>query len=135
MKISFFLPGEPATVTQQEHKVRVVKGRPVFYEPDELKTVRDKYCGLLGYAKRIYGPDEKIAGPVRLTTKWVWPELNTGDGFSWKITKPDTDNLIKMFKDCMTKVGFWKDDAQVVSEITEKMRGPKPGIYVEVETL
>lgn len=134
-KISFFLPGIPPTVTQQEHQVRVIKNKPVFYEPQELKTARDRISGQLGTAKRIYGPDEKLSGPIRLTTKWIWPELNPGDGFSWKISKPDTDNLVKMFKDCMTRVGFWKDDAQVCSEVIEKMRGEKPGIYVEVETL
>lgn len=135
MRISFFLPGIPPTITQQEHKVRVVKGKPVVYEPQELKTTRDKLCGYLMMARKKYGPPAKLLGPVRLVTKWFWPELHAGDGYSWKVTRPDTDNLIKMFKDCMTKVGYWKDDAQVVSEITEKMRGPQPGIYVEITTM
>ena len=32
----------------------------------------------------------------------------------------------------MTKLHFWKDDAQVVSEITQRFYGPKAGIYIEV---
>ena len=48
-------------------------------------------------------------------------------------TKPDTDNLQKLFKDCMTKLGFWKDDARVASEIAEKFWSEVVGIYVRVE--
>ena len=53
----------------------------------------------------------------------------------YRITKPDTDNLQKMLKDCMTLVGFWKDDALVASEITEKFWAEKPGIYIRIEEL
>ena len=53
----------------------------------------------------------------------------------WKITPPDTDNLIKLFKDCMTRTGWWLDDAQVCSEITEKFYADRPGIYVRVERI
>lgn len=53
----------------------------------------------------------------------------------WKTTKPDTDNMIKLLKDCMTRTGFWVDDAQVCSEITEKFWGDVSGIYVMVEQL
>ncbi len=50
-------------------------------------------------------------------------------------SKPDTDNLQKLLKDCMTAVGFWKDDAQVASEICEKFWAEVPGIYVCAEEL
>jgi len=53
----------------------------------------------------------------------------------YKITRPDTDNMIKILKDEMTSLGFWKDDAQVASEITEKFWAEQPGIYVKVEVL
>lgn len=49
--------------------------------------------------------------------------------------KPDTDNLQKLLKDCMTARGFWKDDAQVASEICEKFWAERPGIYICVEEL
>ena len=51
----------------------------------------------------------------------------------YKATRPDTDNLQKMLKDCMTKCGFWKDDALVVSEITEKFWAKTPGIFIRIE--
>lgn len=130
MKIEFFLPMQkPPTVTQQEHQVRVVHGKPVFYEPQELKAARQ----LLMDSVAGYAPEQPIDGPIQLVTKWIWKK--DGSGASYKITKPDTDNLIKMLKDCMTRTGYWHDDAQVASEITEKFWSDIPGIYVKVVTL
>ena len=59
---------------------------------------------------------------------------NHKDG-EYKLTRPDTDNLQKLFKDCMTKVGFWKDDAIVCSEHIEKFYNSVTGIWVLVETI
>ncbi len=50
-------------------------------------------------------------------------------------TKPDTDNLQKMLKDCMTKCYFWQDDALVASELFEKFWVEIPGIFVRIEVL
>ena len=47
----------------------------------------------------------------------------------------DTDNLQKLLKDCMTDLEYWKDDAQVASEIVEKFWSDTVGIYVKVEEL
>ena len=134
MKIEFFLPMVPPTVTQQEHKLAIRNGKPVMYEPQEIQITRSRFVGLLDKARRIYGPEETISNtPVRLTTKWIWPAKDKTE--TWKLTRPDTDNLIKLFKDCMTRTGFWKDDALVCSEITEKSYGPIAGIWVRIETL
>ena len=129
MQIKFFMPMIPPTVTHQEHKVMVRKGKPYFYEPAELKAARSKLLTSIGK----HNPEVPLKGPIRLVTKWIWEK--DGQGFEYKTTKPDTDNLIKLLKDCMTKVGFWEDDAQVASEITEKFYGDIPGIFVQVETL
>lgn len=138
--IEFFLPMSPPTVTQQEHEFKIVKGRVVVYDPPRLKDARQKFMALLlGQKGRIPGADYCLPmdGPVRLVTKWLFPipeDSGHLDG-EWKITKPDTDNLIKLFKDCMTRTGYWVDDAQVCSEITEKFWAERPGIYVRVEMI
>lgn len=126
-ELAFFMQMVPPTVTHQEHKVAVRNGRPVFYEPPELKAARQK---LLDNVAR-HAPDQPLRGPVRLITKWIWP----GSDLEWKITKPDTDNMIKLLKDCMTKAGFWIDDAQVASEVTEKFLGAPAGIYVWIQEI
>ncbi len=136
--IEFFLPMIPPTVTYQEHKVMVRKGKPVFYDPPELKAARQLLMDSVGR----FAPARPIDGPVRLLTKWIWPkedlplmEIFPDEYHEWKTTKPDTDNMIKLLKDCMTHTGFWMDDAQVCSEITEKFLGSTPGIYIRVEEL
>ena len=128
--IEFFLPMEKIpTTTHQQKKVNVRNGKPVFYEPVELQNTRAKFEGLL--ARHV--PPDKIQGAVRLTVKWCFPMIKGAYDGQYKTTKPDTDNLQKLFKDCMTTVGYWNDDAQVASEISEKFWAKIVGIYVRVE--
>ena len=127
MKYEFFMAMVPPTVTHQEKQVHVVNGKPVFYEPAELKRARQKLIGHL--AK--YKPEGLLEGSLELVTKWCFPRGSHGDG-EYRITKPDTDNLQKLLKDCMTTVGFWKDDALVCREIVEKFWAEIPGIYIRV---
>lgn len=126
----FFMPMIPPTVTHQEKAIHVVKGKPVTYEPAELKAARAKLEAHL--AQHI--PEQMYTGAVQLLTKWCFPCGKHKDG-TWKTTKPDTDNSIKLLKDCMTKLGYWKDDALVASEITQKFWADLPGIYIRIEEL
>ena len=121
---------DPPTVTYQEHKVTVVNGKPVFYAPPELKAAKQK---LIGHLRRFVPEDPKENG-VRLLVKWCFPKGEHDDG-EYRITKPDTDNLQKLLKDCMTQLGFWKDDCLVASEIVEKFWAEIPGIYIRIEDL
>lgn len=131
MIISFFLPMKPPTVTHQEKKVHVVKGKPVHYEPDRLQAARSKFMAYLGQ----HAPEKPMQGAVRLMVKWCFPITGKHADGQWKITKPDTDNLQKLLKDCMTDLGFWKDDAQVASEIVEKFWAKTPGMFIALEEL
>lgn len=121
---------DPPTVTHQEKQIHVVKGKPVFYEPAELKAARAKLRDHLAKHR----PAQPFAGGVRLVAKWCFPRGRHKDG-TYRITKPDTDNLQKLLKDVMTAVGFWRDDAQVASEIVEKFWAEIPGIYIRLEEL
>ena len=130
MRIEFFMPMIPPTATHQEKKWRVVKGKPVSYDPPGVLAARSKLTDHLAGHK----PAHPLEGAVRLLVKWCFPRGQHKDG-EYRITKPDTDNLNKLLKDCMTAVGFWKDDAQVASEICEKFWAERPGIFVHVEDL
>lgn len=109
----------------------MVNGKPVFYEPAELKAARQKLRAHLSQ----HLPEEVFVGPVRLTTWWCFPIKGDHKDGDYKTSKPDTDNLVKMLKDLMTELQFWKDDAQVASEVIEKYWAELPGIYVKVESL
>ena len=44
MITEFFMAMVPPTITQQEHKVAVINGKPEFYDPPELKVARQRSC-------------------------------------------------------------------------------------------
>lgn len=125
----FFMPMIPPRTTAQQKQVTVRNGKPAFYEPEDLKAARSKLMGHLGQ----HIPDEKYTGAVRLITKWLFPMTKTSKNGQYKHTRPDTDNLQKLLKDCMSDCGYWQDDALVVSEITEKFWADTPGIYIKIE--
>lgn len=130
MITEFFMAMVPPTITQQEHKVAVINGKPEFYDPPELKVARQKLEAFLSR----HLPEQQFTGAVELVVKWCFPRGSHADG-EYRITKPDTDNLQKLLKDCMTKVGFWKDDALVCREIVEKFWAEIPGIYIRISEL
>lgn len=127
--MKFFLDLIPPTVTHQQKKVANVGGRLRFYEPTRLAAARE----LLTLHLKMHRPKEPFTGPVKLTVRWCFPKGRHKEG--WKVTRPDTDNLEKLLKDCMTDVGFWKDDALVCVEHVEKVWAKRPGIFIRVEEL
>jgi Holliday junction resolvase RusA-like endonuclease len=127
----FMLMKKVPTITHQQKQVAVVNGKPVFYEPDELKAARAKLMAHLGQ----HVPERKYTGAIRLTVKWCFPITGKHQDGEYKYTRPDTDNLQKLLKDCMTDCGYWKDDALVASEIVEKFWAALPGIYIKIEEL
>ncbi len=130
--MNFFIAMKPPTATAQEKKVSSLKDKPVFYDPPAVKAAREKLTAHLAGHR----PEKPMNGPVELRTLWLFPKGKAHRHGEWRITKPDTDNLQKLLKDCMTKVGFWHDDAQVVREIAEKRWSDEPsGIYIEINEL
>lgn len=127
--LKFFLPMQPPTVTHQQKSVRIVNGKPLLYEPQELKNARAK----LRDALVPHAPVSPAAGPVRLVTKWLFPVSGKHKDGEYKTSKPDTDNLQKLLKDVMTDLHFWQDDAQVASEVIEKFWAERPGIFIYIE--
>lgn len=128
MLIQFFMPMVPPTVTAQEHKIAVRNGKPIVYDTPEIKSAKSMLTAYLAEHK----PEQPFECGVRLIVKWCFPrgEHQTG---TYRTTRPDTDNLQKLLKDCMTKCGFWKDDALVCSEIIEKFWAEIPGIWIRIE--
>ena len=130
--MNFFMEMNPPTTTAQERSVKVIKGRPFFYDPPKVKEAKILLMCHLTENK----PDTPFSGAVELTVKWLFPRGKTHKHGEWRTTRPDTDNLQKMLKDCMTCVGFWKDDAQVVSEKVQKIWSDDPaGIYIDIREL
>ena len=130
MMTEFFMAMDPPTCTYQEKQVAVIKRKPVFYDSPKVKAAKQK---LIGHLMR-HRPGKQYEAGVRLVVRWCFPRVRHADG-EYRITKPDTDNLQKMLKDCMTICGYWRDDALVASELTEMFWADIPGIYIRIEEL
>ena len=129
-KLRIEIPGEPSRVTHQSG-TRYSYQRGRAYKTSELKAwERHLTSELAGQV-----PDQPIEGAVKLQACFAFKCRRKKDDGRWKVTKPDTDNLVKTVKDVMTSCGFWKDDAQVVMETVVKRWSLEPGITLEIEQL
>lgn len=127
--MEFFMAMDPPTVTHQQKQVNFKT--KVFYEPTDLKKARALFMERLSE----YKPEVKFVGPIRLVVKWLYPIKGKRSDGEYKASKPDLDNSQKLLQDCMTKVGFWKDDAQIASLVCEKFWAKTPGIYIRIDEL
>ena len=134
MEFEFFMAMIPPTITAQEHKIVIRNGKPFYYDPPELMAARQKLTNHLASHRPLTGC---VSGPIELTTTWCFHTEDSRLDGTLKTTKPDTDNLNKLLKDCMTQLGFWNDDAQVCREIIEKywVKTSPSGIFVRIRQL
>ncbi len=123
---------DPPRTTHQQKKARIVKTgntvKPMFYEPDALRMARREYMLRLARLK----PDEPIKGPVKLITIFSYKAKTKKQNGQPKVTRPDTDNMIKLLKDCMTACGFWEDDSQVYDDRVIKRYSERPCVNIEI---
>ena len=119
MTTEFFMPMIPPTTTHQQKQVTVRNGKPVFYEPEDLKAARSKLSAHLG--KHV--PAEKYTKAIRLMTKWCFPITGSHTNGQYKYTKPDTDNLQKLLKDWRIRyhLHFFNRD-QRLSDIVHQLQ-------------
>ena len=124
-------PDIPRLTHQNGIKTRVVNGHAQVYKTPALRDLEAKYISLL----KSFAPTIPWDCPISLTTRWSFRRPKRCSGI-FKTTKPDTDNLIKTLKDCMTRCGFWKDDALVVAESCVKWwvdENEPHGVFILIE--
>lgn len=98
----------------------------VSYLPKKLKDTKKLYMDALS----DYAPAQPLDCPIWLHVWWGFPCGKSHKPGEYKTTKPDTDNLMKLFKDCMTATGYWVDDSRVVIETAVKAWTDDPCIIV-----
>ena len=103
------------------------------YTKDEVLRVRAMFRDALAPHK----PAEPMKGAVQVLTKWCYPTATAKKWGSWKSTKPDVGNAVKLFHDVMEDLDFFANDSQIASEINQKFwtEPGKSGIFVAFETL
>lgn len=125
------IKGEPIRVTEQQHRYfgNGRNGRAVIVKGKRLKEAEEQLISAL----KPQAPNTPMSGPIALTVSW---HFGTKDKHKlaarYKTTRPDTDNMLKLLKDCLTKCGYWHDDAQVCLEGTEKLWVPLDEATTEI---
>ncbi len=124
---------EPPTTTHQNKKiVRTAFGHKLA-DTVELSNARSIYCAMLA----PHRPESPLSGPVGLHVEFHFPyrksepKKNLGKLLP-KDTKPDCDNMAKTLIDCMTRMGFWRDDAQIYRTMISKYWSPSPRVEIWV---
>ena len=120
----FFEDNIPTTTSQQ--KKYSFKTRRT-YEPPKLKAARSLYMEKL----KEYIPETKFVGPVELSVVFHFATPDKKKKGTYKRSRPDLDNMIKLFQDCLVQSGYFEDDNQVVKLVLEK-RCSKAEAFMEV---
>ena len=133
--IHFVEPMRIPTVTQQEHKIGVNRktGKSYIYDSQEIKNARMKFRSHL----LQHRPPEPLNGALSLSVTWLFHDnSNNHKDLEYKTTRPDTDNMIKMFKDELVRCGFFQNDAQIAVEVNKKLWTKEvEGIIVDIARL
>ena len=125
--------GTCATCGGQWSNVRDHKAPVVHHRPDD--EVKANAQTLAAFAAQ-YRPREPIAGPVRLdlvfVTEWrgYHKKAARAQGWAWKHTKPDVDNLRKQMGDVLELAGFVKNDAQFCAGDVWSVHSSAVGVHV-----
>lgn len=88
-----------------------------------------------------FAPNEPYTGALYVAIDWTYPwrksetKRNKLKGRIPCTTRPDVDNLQKMFLDACTRLGFWVDDANVAGITFSKWWGDNHGISVEIQKI
>ena len=133
----FFIPCVPPRATAQSttQVFRKPDGTMFLGKNNRGQATRDELFLLL----RPFAPKTPFTGTLRVAVAWRYP-FNKGArkrdilrGVAPCGVRPDCDNLAKLFLDCMTRLGFWIDDAQIFELAFSKLYAARSGIFVRIE--
>lgn len=131
MIIEFFHPLDKIPTATAQEKGIDFKRKKVYTKP-EVEAVKNRYIAILMQNR----PPRKLEGAIglKVTFRFPFDTKHKKEG-AWKITKPDTDNMLKLLKDCATACGYWNDDSQVAVELIAKKYSKNSGIFFYAEEL
>lgn len=125
--IAFELSFVPPKTTSQQKRASWNNGKPMFFKGAKQQEAEKDYLVLL----EEYRPEAPLVGPIAMVVDVSWPYI--GKDTSLKkdrdrvdpiphTSKPDLDNWLKQFTDCLVKLQFVKDDSEIVDIHVRKWR-------------
>ena len=120
----------PSGTAQQK---RTNRRTGAFFESETIRRARTIYTALL----LPYRPKVPYEAPLRVTVTFAYSIKDKKKRGKWKTCTPDCDNLVKLFLDCMTACGFWKDDAAIADLRIQKVyhETDEARIYVRIKEI
>jgi Holliday junction resolvase RusA-like endonuclease len=123
--ITFTVSGVPKG--QPRPRAFAFRGKARVFDPGTAEEWKSR----IAEAARPHLPCDPLAGPIALELVFTFPRpkkhyLSAGlrpGAPTWFCSKPDADNAAKAVMDALTVLGFWRDDAQVVSLTVRKTFG------------
>ena len=110
--LKIIIDGNPVAMPRP----RFTKNGRTYY-PKEIKTQRENIIAAIQkcMAAQSWKTIPKRV-PVSVILQFVHPRIkrNKSEQREYKTTRPDVDNIAKMYLDCCTKAEVWHDDSQVV---------------------
>jgi len=132
--IEFFLNMVPPTATHHHKKIVRAGGFSRLADKPELQQARSTYESLL----EKFQPKEPMSGPVRLELCFHWPFLKSAPSRDrvcerkHKVTKPDCSNIAKTLEDCLARMRFINNDAEVAELEVKKFHSHIAGINIRI---
>jgi Holliday junction resolvase RusA-like endonuclease len=118
----------------RQHRV-IVMGKPIA-QPRPRFSMRGGFArafvpkdhavhsyrnAIIAEVKRLRLPC--VEGPVRLEVVFSFATQKKSQHGTYRIARPDLDNLEKAVMDALTDAGAWRDDSQVAFKCSTKVHG------------
>lgn len=131
--MQFFVPMRLPTVTSQSKITPKGTNRPI--DTPALRDARDTYCAHFSQYLSELGGMGALEGPLMLEMRFIYKVRGRHKDGEPYTNKPDWDNAAKLAQDCLMRVGFFRDDTQVVEGHVYQAWGDTPGIFVRLEEI
>lgn len=140
--MQFEVHGVPKAQARARAFARKVGGRYIARVYDA--GTAENWKALVASAAKPMQPSVPLEGPIGVQVLFALPRpkgrcrKRDPAGPIWCTTRPDSDNLAKAVVDCLTQLGWWHDDAQIVSLLVSKMwhgKEGRPGAMIRIYQL
>jgi len=142
--VDFDVSGVPATAGSKRAFLSRKTGKPFI--TDDCTRGKEWRATVRATAAHELPVPHTLSGPLvlQITFRLRRPKAHYGTGRNAgrlkqsapvrPTTKPDTTKLLRSVEDALTHV-VWRDDAQVVGQVTAKVYSDRPGAHITVYSI